>query len=88
MTVSDTRFGQRPDVVVEIPVRKRSREAVVMKYYHVIKRTNAWEVYANDGTAALASDPLQAGAIKKARMLARNNPGKVVLHTACDEPIE
>jgi hypothetical protein len=59
-----------------------------MQYYHVIKRASAWEVYANDGSAALASDPLQAGAMKKARLLARNNPGMVILHRACDEPVE
>ncbi len=59
-----------------------------MKYYHVIKRANAWEVYANDATAPLASDPLQAGALKKARSIARYKPGKIVLHRAYENPRE
>ncbi len=71
-----------------VPPREWSAEAMAVKYYHVIKRANAWEVYANDATAPLASDPLQAGALKKARSIARYKPGKIVLHRACDDLLE
>lgn len=70
------------------PLRPRSAEAMVVKYYHVIKRANAWEVYANDATAPLASDPSQAEALKKARSIARYKPGRIVLHRACEDPRE
>jgi hypothetical protein len=85
---SNIRLGARETEWSMFSLRKRCREVVFMRYYHVIKRSATWEVYANDATTSLASDPLQAGAVRKARRLARNNPGKIVLHTACDDPIE
>jgi hypothetical protein len=61
---------------------------MAVKHYHVIKRATAWEVYANDATVPLASDPLQAGALRKARSIARNKPGRIVLHQAHEDPLE